>query len=71
MFKGLVTKLAKDAWDNAGKPAPQPAAAPKANTKTKAAPRTERKLDICYAFEPEEGYCDGCREKPENTGPAG
>lgn len=30
MFKGIVTKIAKDVWDNAGKPAPEPSRPPKA-----------------------------------------
>jgi hypothetical protein len=69
MFKGLVTKLAKDAWDNAGKHEPQAAARPSSQTQPQqaASPEPEAsasvETDIVFPYYPGEGTSCGeeCR----------
>lgn len=68
MFKTLVTKLAKEAWDNAGKPAPAPAARPITQSAAPtgasevAEPETVE-TDIEFPYYPGEGTScgSGCR----------
>jgi hypothetical protein len=68
MFKGIVTKLAKEAWDNAGKPAPQPTPQPAPEpepvehiAETVAEPYVE--TDIEFPYYPGDGTACGaeCR----------
>ena len=68
MFKGIVTKLAKEAWDNAAKPAPQPK--PQAASQSEhveqvaeAIAEPEVATDIEFPYYPGEGTACGaeCR----------
>lgn len=69
MFKTLVTKLAKEAWDNAGKPAPAPepgrvqAAAAAPREPIDAAEPETVETDIEFPYYPGEGTSCGaaCR----------
>ena len=68
MFKTLVTRLAKEAWDNAGKPEPQPAAPkPAPAGGHSAAQETDQpeqvETDIQFPYYPGEGTSCGaeCR----------
>ena len=71
MFKGIVAKIAKDVWDNAGKPAPQPAPAPKPAPQAEAVQDAEEAnpastvpdTDIEFPYYPGEGTACGesCR----------
>jgi hypothetical protein len=68
MFKGIVTKLAKEAWDNAGKPAPQPKPQPAAQPEhveqvVEAAAEPDVETDIEFPYYPGEGTACGaeCR----------
>lgn len=69
MFKTLVTKLAKEAWDNAGKPAPQPrvsrqaAPEPVPEAAAEASTPSVVETDIQFPYYPGEGTSCGesCR----------
>lgn len=69
MFKTLVTKLAKEAWDNAGKPAPtaaaQPVTQPASTTNAPSEPAEPKTVetDIEFPYYPGDGTSCGtaCR----------
>jgi hypothetical protein len=68
MFKGIVTRLAKEAWDNAGKPDPQPKAQPApqpvhAENVAEEIAEPEFETDIEFPYYPGEGTACGaeCR----------
>ena len=75
MFKTLVTKLAKEAWDNAGKPAPETVSqrssqsAPPTVTPTEDVAPGVVETDIEFPYYPGEGTSCGascrCRWKVE------
>lgn len=69
MFKGIVTRIAKDMWENAGKPAPEadprsqaqlPAASPVSESEPESLPF---ETDIQFPYYPGEGTACGasCR----------
>jgi hypothetical protein len=68
MFKGIVTKLAKEAWDNAARPAPEPRPQPAAQPGhvehlAEAVAEPEVETDIEFPYYPGDGTaCDAeCR----------